>query len=173
MGQPSAAVCLSKVYRPANEQPVRTCRRTRFASSVFLTGASPPGPRGFLRHSSGVQWALRRVPTLLLRLHGKRLLELGCPQSGQFLLLFVDGRFQLPNPLLRFGELSLLRDQQSDQAVGCQASFPLDKAAGLQKLEKAEALTNDALRTAPKYQPARKDLRGVTTLRNKMERGGP
>ena len=48
-----------------------------------------------------------------------------------------------------------------------------NKAAGLRKLEKAEALMQDALRTAPKYQPARKDLRGVTTLRNRIERGGP
>jgi hypothetical protein len=31
-------------------------------------------------------------------------------------LQFLDGRFQRPNPLLGFGQLPLLRDQQLDQA---------------------------------------------------------
>jgi len=70
-----------------------------------------------------------------------------------------------PSVLRGLGTVEFVR-ADLDQAQG-------NKAAGLRKLEKAEALMNEALQTAPKYQPARKDLRGVKTLQNKMKEGRP
>jgi tetratricopeptide (TPR) repeat protein len=86
----------------------------------------------------------------------------------------AEGSFQRAQQVKRTKDPSVLRGLGTVEFVRADLDqIQGNKAAGLRKLEKAEALMNDALRTAPKYQPARQDLRGVTTLREKMKEGGP